>query len=278
MAKIYFWLHGGLGDVIWAYLQSPQWLSFQAIRDKNPAARIKAIVISYNRQSAELIRFNPYINEIDYHLPNGEQKKGMRMCDIVAQYAEDFLPYTSTQMHGRNRRQKIYLTDEEKGIVEKIKTAGPYIAVHPFASIDKRQPLPIEGYIPLMDKIIDSSNIVLLGGTHTRAFGGSGDKTLARNETLKYGHKGVFNLIGRTNSRVSTSLVLGATEFVGTWSCYSTACWTMGIKATVITHTSQLEGCNRLHSGKYKAHHPADRILPFNPNTDSYDKIIEEIL
>lgn len=258
--KIYFWLLGGLGDIIWGYLRGPQWSKLSACRRTFPDARIKAIVVSHNPQALEIIRFNPLLDEIEQHPPKREMRDlKWTHIQIVDQYSNEFvISEDIIDPNWPDEHQILYLSNREKEFVEAI--PKPYVFIHPFASTDRRTVFKSEEYIPYIEKCLAKGiNVVVCGDTYIKSFGDK--EQFLRYESLNYEKKGLYNLIGKTNARVATQLALNASDFVGMWSCFSIARWSTGKKATVLVIPDNLINCNRLHDGKYKEHHKEDRIL-----------------
>jgi len=257
--KIYFGLLGGLGDIIWGYLKSPEWKRLNAYRCAYPKARIKAIVISHNRQAAELLRFNPYLDEIDFRYPKREMRdKKWSPVQVLDQYSDGFIHYKGLADPKKvDKEQVLHLLPREKKIVKELSDC---VVVHPFASLPDRIPSPAEKYIPIIDDFINKGKkVVVLGNSYTKSFGDY--ETYQKEEVFDYKRANLFNLVGKTNARVATAITLKASEFVGTWSCYGVTAWLASIKATIITNDSQLNGCNKLHESKYKNHHKDDIIV-----------------
>jgi ADP-heptose:LPS heptosyltransferase len=251
----FIWAHGGFGDVAWSYLFNENWQRLEAFKKENPNCKLKAIIISYNIQSLELMRFNPAIDEIDFRAPNWEQRdRNMPIIDIATQYAYGYTQCTKLEGFSSlpKRPQKIYLNlRTEASLVDYIQKQGPYIVLHPFAG-DKSRAVAGEKEYKVITKYITDElkyNVVILGGTHQKIIGQ--DRNLNKEEMDIKGDK-VFNLVNKTTARVGIRLLKNAVGCIGTWSCWSTLSWGFGNPTILLTDERNRKGIDFVLRDKYK--------------------------
>jgi hypothetical protein len=123
----------------------------------------------------------------------------------------------------QGRTPKIYLDKNEQAIVAKITKQGKFCLVHPFGSHKERELLPIEGYPPLIDKLIDKYkyNVVVVGATHKRVFAPDFEqKTCTKKEGFCYEREGLYNFVNKTSVRMAVKLARSAPLYMGTWSAF----------------------------------------------------------
>jgi len=203
-------LCGNLSEVIYKYLTSPEWARLKYFRETNPHISIKAIVISPDSRSVELIEHNPYVDNIEWCMPDKE----LSICD-PAQDAIKLLPLEVA------KRPEIYLTKEEQEQIEEVKRHKPFILVNPFAEIPEEQIFSETQYEPLIKEILKETNYkIVTTGAHCIK------KT------------NVYNLTNEVSSRMAAALIQEASGFVGARSHYFTLAWLYRIKTIVTIPTA----------------------------------------
>lgn len=262
--KQYLGLLGGLGDIIYGYLHNPEWHLLADYVQKNPTVHTKAIIVSHNPSASEIVKLNPNIHEIVQYPPKREMRDlKWKHHEVIAQYANGFTSFRETNKAStKGSRPLIYMTATEKHWVNCI-TGGRTAVVHPFASDERRMVIPPEKYERIIDELLlKGFSVIALGGSYTKSFGSQEQYRMVENFTLN--RDGFLNLIGQTNPRVSTAIVCKSDLFVGTWSCYGITAWIHGIKSVVAIPEDMVDGCSRIHRGKYRDHHKDDIIVPIS--------------
>lgn len=270
----FIWAHGGFGDVAWSYLFNENWGRLTEFKKQNIENKIKAIIISYNTQSLELIRFNPYIDEIEFRSPNWEQRDlNMSIIKIAKQYAYGYKQCTEVDGFNKLRKSQpyVYLNPyTEETTVNNIICKGPFIIIHPFASDESRQIKNDSAFKEIINYIRHELkyNVVIFGNTHQKIIGK--DKKINKENLSIEGNK-IFNLIDKTTSRVSLRLLQNSIGCIGTWSCWTTLSWGLQKPTILITDEKNKKGINFVVNGKYKSYK-----LPSHYNIFTKNDIIPE--
>ena len=117
---------GGLGDCIWQYLTADSFKKLLSIKQKNNI-HVTCYVHSLNDKSVELVKLNPYINDIiveEYMVP---PTRNILPLNLVYELQS----YDAIQM-------PIFIDCEEEKFVESVKKQGEYVVIHPFAGEKER--------------------------------------------------------------------------------------------------------------------------------------------
>lgn len=220
--KVYIHDGGGSGDVAANQLRCRKgWGYVELFKKKFPDSKIMAIITSCSIQGAKYIKHNPHIDEIKelpWANPNRPWKdlsKHTAGYRYIEEAVKELLPNQPPVI------PPVYLSPNDKDIVQRITEAGNYIFIHPFAGTKERMALPIKEYPKLIDTLIDKFgyNVVVVGGTYIQlANQGQGD--ILCKEELEYNREGLFNLVNKSNMRIGIHLAQRATLWLGTWSCY----------------------------------------------------------
>jgi len=224
--KIYLAVGGGLGDVIQICLANPKnhnifneypsanpiasiWLHKLKILKEKYNVVVRLYVHSHNKNTSQLFSNNPYINElevIEWSNDKLRDESNHWLNDIdgyssIAKFEESykFLPFSN---------DVIFLNEHEQTIVDKIKSLGKYIVVHPFAGNIHRAVPNINQYIKIVKSLQSQYKIIVIG-----------------QEGEIFPSNGIVNLIGKVNPKVSINLILNASGFIGTHSSMILPAW-----------------------------------------------------
>jgi len=229
--SVYVTLGGGLGDVYYVYMKGENgWGYIKSLKEKYPNTEVKALCSTHNPQTVEFIKYNPYIDSVkDYGwvLDGNEIWNKFNNGSVRLKNQYNLINKLKFQ------KPAVYLNKNDSNIVNNIINSGKYILMHPFAGEPHRIAMPSKEYVPLIDQLIDQLkyNVVIIGSTYTRT---NRFFKEPKAEEFNYERDGVFNLIGKTNSRVSAVLTKHQHHFIGCWSAYSCASWLNGKPTTVI--------------------------------------------
>lgn len=227
---------GGLGDMFkWYCLQSAGmgWGYLQSLKEKYPHVRTMALICSTNPHAIDLFAHDPYIDTIEYYpwplnkAGNLLQPGQLRLAQVLQKRGYPQMQIPQMQQLGLIARKcSVYLSDaDQKELSHVTKGIGPYIVLHPFASVDERQVVNLEQYDQLIDAIIEQFNydVVVLGKSYQRTFSDSQGKltSYSKKETIRSTNPRVFNLVDKTNVRTAIKIVQGAAGFIGVHSCFS---------------------------------------------------------
>lgn len=248
--KIYIQTGGGLGDIVRCYLKDePYWGILKSIKQQNKDTDILVVSSSHNPEVESFFKYNPYINKVK---ELGWMVDGRELAKNTARgYA--LIDTIYSKISARYERPEIFLGPEDMDVYKKVKEAGEYIFVHPFAM---RAAMPLEDFVYMIDEIIDNSkyNIVVVGATHERtarkgATGPNdpGGKLLIKEE-LEYERPGLFNLTNKANVRIAMRLCQEANGFLGHCSCYNIVAWIHGIKSFVFSPPTERQLLSSLRS------------------------------
>lgn len=131
----------------------------------------------------------------------------------------------------------IYMSPEEGELVERIRSNGKYIVIHPFAGARRRVCYPMSKYQQVIDVLIDNLgyNVIVVGASYKQScVGGEGAEFV---ELFPYNRDKLAVLVNKVSVRVSISLVLGCSGFIGTHSSMMIAAWCKGIRSVCIAPT-----------------------------------------
>ena len=107
--KIFAFAGGGLGDIYWTCLMS-EWAFFEDIKTKNPKAKIHAVMSSANPLSAELVKYNPWIDKLDIIEP-----KDRRGIELTAFKESDYMLLRKMNKSTFKIKDSLFLSaDDEK--------------------------------------------------------------------------------------------------------------------------------------------------------------------
>lgn len=232
---------GGLGDCIWGYFHDDYNRKLLSVKEKYNL-HVTCYVHTNNSQAAELLRYNPNIDEViveQYRTVCDRFVPALHHVFDISQYPDNPMP--------------IYLGPEEQNILDQVKSHGDYVVIHPFGAEDRRcfnRELPT-----FIEKVTKRYNVVVIGGSFVR------EGVEQRDEQFPYSYPRVLNLVGQTSVRLCCGLVQNAKYFIGSHSCYQMAAWAYGIKSLCIIPESLL--------GYLTPHFPT----PENPTGLSYQPV-----
>lgn len=214
MRNVAILIGGGLGDAIWDYFYDKRFVKLLSIKEKHDL-HVTCYVHSLNDQVAELLRYNPHIQDVyrePYRQHSPRLVPPLESVFDLSEYADQPMP--------------IYLSPAEEQLLRQVTCQGDYVVIHPFAgeefrSFDKQLP----GFIHTVVK--RGFNVVIVGGSHNR----EGESL---SEYLNIGGPGIANTVNQIGVRLSTELVRHAKYFIGTHSCYQMAAWAFGVPSLCI--------------------------------------------
>ncbi len=247
--KVSIWVGGGLGDVIMNCLANPKshcedgddgfpthnhlaavWLRrLEDFKNKHSDVHIKIVSTSHCSGTAELFESNPYIDAViqfpwtvdDPHTErllyyDLEEYKALTVkkptrIPVEEEYNPikwfyDYKDYLSGL-------PCIQLNDDDRDTLNEIITGYKYITMHPTAGAIDREIVPIKKYIDIAKEFIKRGYCVIIL---------SGSSIGIKHE------EGIINLTGLVNARISTTLVLESSGFVGTHSSMCIPAWYSG--------------------------------------------------
>jgi ADP-heptose:LPS heptosyltransferase len=229
--KLYLHDGGGVGDILRCQLTKKRgWGYIESFKKKFPNIYIKAIITSCNPQGYELVKHCPLFDEIQTfqwkhpHQKWPDRKKYAEKLGFVsiAEAAKEILTDVKPKI------VPIWLSKQDKEVVNNIKAQGLYCFIHPWSGESWRIPCPPDKYKYLIDRIIDElkCNVVIVGGSYRKDYpkGHTFSQRLVKEE-FNYERDGLFNLVNKTNIRISAQLARDAKLAVTTWSCYARSSW-----------------------------------------------------
>jgi len=233
--KVYFTCGGGLGDCIISYIcgdpetseiPAPDGFSarwFRRLKDlkqkENP--KIQLIITSHNSSAVDFFKPNPYIDNIKLvgwqiePFTVEDRRKWTDHIPLKVKYNwQDFTP----------SKVEFYITEENKKILKEIKPRERYVVIHPFARKSGRE-LPFNHYFELIKRLSDKGiKSVVIGGTYTLTSTKPEENKIIE-ESFPYAHKDLINLANKIDITLIPHLILGATGFIGTHSCWILLAW-----------------------------------------------------
>lgn len=229
---------GGLGDCIWGYFTSEEWKKLLSVKLKNNL-HVTCYVHSLNDQAIDLVKLNPHVNQIvvePYMVPVSRDVPSLKHVFDLQQYDEIPMP--------------IYLTLEENLILEKVKSHGEYIVIHPFAGEEERV---WKSYVSqVVHSIVKRNfNVVIVGGNSIRK------NYESITENIEEEFPRTFNFVNNISVRLCCELIRNCKYFIGSHSCYLTAAWGHSIPAMCITNDCLMG---------YMIPHENGCVKPFFPN------------
>jgi len=229
--KVYLTLGGGLGDVFCSYFRGENgWKWLQPLKEKYPHVHVSVLSATHNPQTAELLKYNPYIDSFKEF---GWVNDGRSIWEKNANGAVPLIKQQKLTEILQGKNPKLYIGEEDKPIVHEIYNAGKFIFIHPFAGLKDREALATEEYYSIIDYLIDNKgyNVVVIGATHNRT---NFNQSFSMIEEFNYERSGLFNLVNKTNARISMRLAQLADSFIGCWSAFACAFWIQKKKTTVV--------------------------------------------
>jgi len=276
--SVFVTLGGGLGDVFYTYNKRKNgWGYIESLKKKYPNTEVRAMCATHNPQTLEFIKYNPYIDraeEFGWVLDAKELWDANKGNSVRLDRQRDLLKKL------RDNKPQVYLSPEDKVILDGITSSGEFVLMHPFAGEPHRRVMPAEEYIPLIDRIIDELgyNVVVIGGSYLRT---NRIQKEVKTEELDYKREGLFNLVGQSNSRICMTLAEKQRCFVGSWSAYSCASWLYNKQTTVLLQKKHIENLKKkIGRGKRWGEAKCDMITtkgPYhNPGDTNFNKVREE--
>ncbi len=221
---------GGLGDIFLATLHPdarklghPDEVGyFKALKEHDPETRTKVRMWCHNDQGGELFRYNPYVDEVDFHHEPPDS--------FTVRKAQNDPPFRLLSDRDRAtlqwERPGFYLDPAEQAIAATIIAGGSFVVVHPFAG-DKRRVWSFDIDAALRALCGAGVRVVLVGGSGHRA----GYSWLS--ETVGVEHPLLTNLLNQHTARLHGFLTSQASKFIGTMSAYNGVAATFGVPSLV---------------------------------------------
>lgn len=258
--KIYLTFGGGLGDVLYTYLGGKNYWGYLAsFKKEYPKTKVKVLSSTHNPQTVELIKYNPYIDSVkEFGWVNNSK-------EIFDNNANGYVRANHRMFANLEFKNPIiYINEEDAQNIKNIQEQGPYIFIHPFAGLKDREPIKTDKYFKIIDYLIDDLNmrVVVVGASHNR----KNLKSIWKmKEEFNYKRAGLFNLVNKTNIRVTAKLAEKAIGFIGCWSCYANLFWLYNKKSLVLTSKEKKEKLiNRFSKGQRWHRHGICKVLSVN--------------
>jgi len=250
---VYVSCSGGLGDIIQTYLSNPVnpegnngddrfpssnptmslWFRrLRSFKDINPDEGVRVVIMSHNPYAHELFTYHPYIDDIemwkwglDIEMGNIlDEKYGKDGCIHAVYKYEDYKVGHPT----------IYLSDNEQRMFDKIKNAGCYILVHPFAGAALRMPLGLGEYFRIIKRVLKMGyRVIVVGTSYSKNCPGG----YFLGENFDFSRKGLLSLVNLASVRLATVLALTCDGFIGTLSSMILPAWYSRVKTVCIVPT-----------------------------------------
>jgi len=210
--KYFIHLSGGLGDHLLSYFGGKKirrgpcggFGFLEQLKKEQPDSKIK--LIAHPTQMGTIkhfFKFHPHISEI-------KEYKWCNPCHKCKNEDQESQGYIKLDNYGvkkkwkRHPNHKIFTSKEDQIEINNITKEGSFILVHPFAGEKYRMPIEIENYNNLINRLVDefNCNLVVVGATHKR------ETARIQNiqEDFKSNNKKVFNLVNKSNMRISAKL------------------------------------------------------------------------
>jgi hypothetical protein len=273
--KVYLTLGGGLGDVFCSYFRGENgWKWLQPWKERYPHTKVSVLSATHNPQTAELLKYNPYI---DHFKEFGWVNDGRPLWKKNAAGAAQLKNQKAITAKLKGKNPTLYISNEDKEVVDEIQQAGRFIFLHPFAGLKDREALKPQEYFSLVDRIIDNKkyNVVVIGATHKRTNHKESFKMI---EEFNYERPGLFNLVNKTNARISMKLAQLADSFIGCWSAYSCAFWIQKKKSTVIIKSKASGNIQKKFGRGGRWQHRGDCRLVLVEKAKDIEKTTRQIL
>jgi len=280
---------GGLGDTLKGYFWTGQedeglfddgWQYVEAIKKSHPEVVIKYIAMSANQYSAEFYRHHPCIDEVvqgewlDPRVPDDGAK--------IRKYLGDAVLLSQFGFKGLKpkRQNKLYLGPDDLQMIGKISALGKYVVVHPFSGGEKRMVMPIQGYVPIIRRLVHILGVpvVVIGGNYTKKL----NKPVHKCDSFDHGVDGMVNLVNQTNLRVAAQIILNAmcTVSVRSFSC---ALSKSGLTKSVVlvsskSYMSKKETINSIKSMGWEEHVIDKNMRIIDVGKSCNEKIIDGVL
>jgi hypothetical protein len=296
--KIVFWVYGGFGDCLLAYINggvgkynrggqgrcgkgSTKWTYLKSLKTKLPNIMTRAIVISGNSQSLKLMKNNPYIDETIYSPTLYKVNSiGQKIRNKIIALSGEYLDIDSVEGLSRIHNQiknKIYLDDKSGIFFERtLEEAGEnYILAHPFASTLLRCPVNAQEYIKLAKRIYEEVGYktVVVGKDYTKKTVKSDGSIISKStsETFDYESEFLINTVNKTDLLASSQLAINAVAIIGTWSCHTTNGLALNKPTVILTNKRSLSYLRPISRKRFP--NALKRNLTFVTN-----KITEEVI
>jgi ADP-heptose:LPS heptosyltransferase len=241
---------GGMGDMFkWYCLQGTQrgWGYLQSLKEKYPNTQTMALVCSTNPHAVDIFTHNPYIDIVKYHAWPINNKGNLllpgqlRLEQVLKKKGYPLMSIPKMQQLGLKPKKCVIYLDEKdnkefKKVIGKI---GPYIVLHPFASVAERQVVDLKQYNQLIDQLVQKFNcsVIILGKSYQRSFSSQNKLTsYNKEETIQTINPQALNLVNQTNTRVAIKIVQGAIGFIGVHSCFSCIAASEQIQTVVLSN------------------------------------------
>lgn len=229
---------GGLGDCIWSYLTSEEWRKLLSVKSRINL-HVTCYVHSLNDQAIDLVKFNPHVNQIvvePYMVAVSRDIPSLKYLVDLQEYKEIPMP--------------IYINSEESLMLEKVKSHGEYIVIHPFAGEEERV---WKSYLSqvVYEVVKRNLNVVIIGGNSIR----KNHEVITENVEEEFPQ--TFNFVNKISVRLCCELIRNCKYFIGSHSCYLTAAWGNSIPSMCITNDCLMG---------YMIPHENGCVKPFYPN------------
>lgn len=285
--KIGLYGFGGMGDMYkWYCLQGRirGWAYLQSLKEKYPNTKVMALVCSTNPGAVDVFTHDPYIDKIEYH-PWPLNQKGnllspgqLHLDRVLKKKGYPFMGVPGLKKLGLEANDRIlHLSETDKTQWEKLtKNIGPYIVLHPFASVPERQTIGLEKYNQLINELVEQSRykIVILGKSYKRSFSSKNKLTsYNKEETIETTNPQVVNLVNKTNTRVAIKITQGATGFIGVHSCFSCIAASELIKTVVLSNNANSKIAQQTMKSWWTKHNNFSII---NVNKQEWNKTVDQ--
>jgi len=252
---VYISCSGGLGDIIQTYLSNPVnpeglngddrfpssdptmslWFRrLENFKEIYPEAHVKLVVMSHNPNAQELFEHHPYIDDIEVWKYHASTQMGNILDEKYGKLGCIHAAYNSKWSELKVSSPHIYLSDTEHRSFERIKNAGEYILVHPFAGAELRMPLSISEHYKIIKRILkEGLRVIVVGESYLK---NSSDNHFL-SERFDYERKGLLSLVNIASVRLSTVLALGCYGFIGTLSSMILPAWYKKVRTVCVVPT-----------------------------------------
>jgi len=177
--------------------------------------KVQLILTCHSSSAEDFFAANPYIDEIK---PMGWPAKYFNREHYPVQWihkAYDWKEFNPSPV-------EFYLTEDDKKLLTEIRLGSKYVVIHPFARKSRRE-LPFEYYYPLVESLSQKGyKSVVIGSSYTLI---TDTGTEEIKEEFNYQHRDLVNLTGKVNVRIIPHLILNASGFIGTHSCWILLAW-----------------------------------------------------
>ncbi len=241
---------GGLGDLILNYFNREDFRLLEPIKKKFPKKYNTRIVMGNHCTTAdELLRYNPYIDEIVVLL-KGKRTKEEKENFYKIHSKNTLHPSEIAQKYNIDLgNPKLYLSNSEERQARELINKKPTIVVHPFAGLSTRSCMKHNGKYPSFSNIQYKKVLKMLASKGYRVIIlGKSESIIpdrSQNEIINIKDKNIINLTDSISARLSIKLISKATGFIGMHSSMLVAAWIYKIPNVFFHPDTNLDGSNR---------------------------------